>query len=235
MLPSSTALCSACALLIFSLIPGLHAEPRTFTSPDGRTLLAEIQSATPDMVTLKLVNGPILAVPINKFSESDQAFVAEWRKANPVTIKYDFASSYTKDKANSTKQTVNNVEITTETWLCNLKLANRSNQTLEGLKVNYEIYYSQANGPTMVTRKATGNATIPSLKHLEETAIKTTTVQLKTSKLEGGFYYADGSRSRNKDTIEGMVVKISHQGKQVYEWASSGLPKDRGAVANERK
>ncbi|MES2735338.1 MAG: hypothetical protein V4672_03390 [Verrucomicrobiota bacterium] len=219
------------AFMALALAANLQAEPRTFTSPDGRTLQADVQSATTDMVTLKLANGAPLTVQISKFSEADQTYIAEWRKANPTAIKYNFATSFTKDKRDSSKSSRNNEEITTDTWACNVKLANRSNQTLDGLKMDYEIYYTQVTGKQAVTRKMTGQADVPSIKHLEELVVPTRELKLTTSKLEGGYYYLDGSRSRQKDAIEGVAIKLTHDGKMVYEWASAGVPKDRGATA----
>lgn len=212
----------------------LQAEPRTFTSPDGRTLQGEVVSATPDMVTLQLVNGPQLAVAINKFSEPDKAFIAEWRKANPVTIKYNFDLSFTKEKTDSSKSSRGNTEVITDVWVCNLKLANRSNQTLENIKVDYEVFYSQAGGNGSIVRKMPGNLSVPILKHLEQTTVKTKEVRLETTKLEGGYYYLDGSRSRQKDAIEGVIVKISHAGKPAFEWVSPGVPANRGAATERR-
>ncbi|MEN3939857.1 hypothetical protein WJU23_01080 [Prosthecobacter sp. SYSU 5D2] len=215
--------------VVLGVVLALSAEaaPRTFTSPDGRTLQAEIQAATADTVTLKLAAGPAMTVPVSKFSKADQAFITEWRKANPETIKYEFVPAFTKSKTDSSKAVVNNEERTTESWVCNVKLLNRSGQQLDDLKVDYEIYFSQANGPDYVTRKATGSAAVGSIKHLQEINFQTSDVKLVTYKLEGGFYYSDGSRSRRKDSIEGVVLKIKHGGKQVFEWASSGVPKDR--------
>lgn len=219
--------CFLAPVLSFVLALSANAAPRTFTSPDGRTLQAEIQSATPDTVTIQLATGAVMTVPVSSFSQADQVYIAEWRKANPVTIKYDFVPAFTKSKTDSSTAKVNNEERTTESWVCNVKLLNRSGETLDGLKVDYEIYYNQANGPTSVIRKAAGSAPVASIKHLQEIAIQTSPVKLVTSKLDGGFYWADGSRARKKDSIEGVLLKIRHGGKLVYEWASSGVPKNR--------
>lgn len=219
------------AALAISTALALQAEPRTFTSPDGRTLQGEIQSATLDMVTLKLANGGApLAAPINKFSEADQAFIAEWRKANPVAIKYGFSAAFTKDKRDSNRRTSGGTEVTNEKWLCNVKLANRSGQTLEGMKVDYEIYYTEANGNASVPRKMKGTSDLPAMKHLEEIVFQTKEVQLTTTKLVGGYYYIDGTRSRKKDAIDGVTIKITHEGQTAFEWASYGVPKDRGGA-----
>ena len=92
--------------------------------------------------------------------------------------------------------------------------------------MNYVIYFSQANGPNTVIRKSGGTTTVAAIKHLEEITFKTSAVKLVTSKLDGGFYWADGSRSRKKDSLEGVALKIHHGGQLVYEWASSGVPKE---------
>jgi len=218
-------------LLSLGLVAHSKAEVRTFTSPDGRTLQAEIVSATTDTVALKLANGQALSVAVTKFSPADQTYIAEWAKANPVSIKYNFFASYTKDKRDSSKSFRDNHEITTDTWVCKVKLANKSGQNLENLKVNYEIYFSQISNNQPVVRKMTGSTAIEGLKNLEETTLTTKELKLTTSKLEGGRYYLDGSRPRQKDSIEGLAIKIHHAGKPVFEWASSGVPKDKASTA----
>ncbi len=73
-------------LLIFGTML-TAGEPRTFTSPDGRTIQAEIQAATPDRVTLKTTAGQTLVAPIDKFIPADQDHIVAWSKANPVQVK----------------------------------------------------------------------------------------------------------------------------------------------------
>jgi hypothetical protein len=223
------------ALLGISTSASLQAESRTFTSPDGRTVEAEVQSATPDKVTLKLTNGQTIVTEINRFSEADKVYITEWRKVNPETIKYDFATNYTKEKSTTTKSRDGNVQITTENWLCNLKLTNKSGQTLEGVKVDYEIFYSFNAGPKPQPRKTTGTVQVPSIKSFEEIILQTKSVALATRKLDGGFYFADGTRPRQKDEIDGVVIRVTHGNKTVYEWASQGLPADRGGIASDEK
>lgn len=208
-----------------------QAELRTFTSPDGRTLQGNIQSATADSVTLKLANGQPLTAPVSKFSDVDKAYIAEWRKANPATTKYDFAASYSKEKVSSTKQNLGSVEQNVERWICNLKIANRSGQLLENLKVNYEVQCNRAADGTAGPRKVVGSLNIASIKHLEETKLQTEQVTLIESKLRGGYYYKDGTRPRNKDSIESVGIKIVHDKQVVFEWSSDGAASDKGALS----
>lgn len=212
----------------------LHAESRTYTSPDGRTLQAEILSAESNTVTLKLTTGQTLTAAVDKFSQADQAFIKEWQKANPVTIKYNFNATYTKEKTDSSKVNRDNHEVVTDTWVCNVKLLNRSGQDLEKVRVDYEIYYEQMSSGKPVMRRMNGSSTLDSIKHLEELTLPTKELKLTTSKLDGGRYYVDGSRPRQKDSISGVALKIYHSGKPAFEWASSGVPKDR-AQGDEKK
>ncbi len=228
---------SSAYLAVFSftlLIPYnlIHADtPHVFTSPDGRTLEAEILSATPDRVSLKTTAGVPIVAPISKFSPADQAFIAQWRKDHPVAIRYKFVADYTKSKVSSTKRKSNNTEVTTEIWECNMKITNESGQTLEGVTVDYVIYYDQMDRGNKISQNKAGKTDLGTMKVQQQLVVKTDTVALSTTLLEGGFYYTDGTKTRQKDSISGMQINIHHDGKQVFSWASSGVPK--GAANSE--
>lgn len=213
----------------FGLVVSLTAvnadTPHLFTSPDGRTLEAEIVSATPDRVSLKTTAGVPLMAPIDKFSPADQAFIAQWRKDHPVAIRYKFAADYTKSKVSSTKRKSNNTEVTTEIWECNMKIINESGQTLEGVTVDYVIYYDQMDRGNKISQTKVGKAELGVMKAQQQRVVKTDTVALTTTLLEGGFYYTDGTKTRQKDSISAMQIDISHEGKKVFSWASAGVPK----------
>lgn len=225
------------SLLVFGMLQSftLHAEVRTFTSPDGRTLQAEIVAATPDRVSLKTATGQPLIVPIDKFIPADQQFINDWRKANPEQIKYRFVADYTKSKASSSKRKENNETITTERWECNMKLTNQSGQTLDGVTVDYTIYFDNIEQGNKVTRSKKGTAKIGAMKNLQQMVVKTEAIELHNVQLEGGFYYTDGSRARQKETLNGMVIHINHGGKKVFTWASSGVPKGAESIAEGTK
>lgn len=225
---------TTCALLLISLNDA-WAEVRTFTSPDGRTLQAEITAATPDRVSLKTAAGQPLVVPIDKFIPADQEHISEWRKANPVQIKYRFVADYTKSKAGSSKMKSYNETITTEQWECNMKITNQSGQTLEGVTVDYVIYYDNLERGNKVTRSKAGKADIGTMKSLQQIVVKTTPVELHSVQLEGGYYYTDGTRARQKETLNGMIIHVNHDGKKVFTWTSSGVPKGAGTTAEGTK
>ena len=70
--------------LLLALNP-LQAEPRTWTSADGRTLNAEFVGSAgagaSAVVKLKMADGTVIDYPVSKLSEQDRLFV----KGNPPT------------------------------------------------------------------------------------------------------------------------------------------------------
>ncbi|MES2594839.1 MAG: hypothetical protein V4662_05870 [Verrucomicrobiota bacterium] len=218
----------ALALLPVALV---NAEPRTFTSPDGRTLEAEISAATPDRVTLKMTNGQTIVAPVDKFVPADQEHIAEWRKANPMQVKYRFAADYSKSKASSSKSGSGSEVITTEMWECNMKLTNQSGQTLDGVTVDYTIYLDEFSRGSKITTSKKGQFKVGTMKNLQQMVVKTDPVQIQGVELKGGYYYTDGSRPRDKESIRGMLIEINHEGKKVFTWASNNVPK--GAMTAE--
>ncbi len=201
------------------------SETRIFKSPDGRTIEGEILQATVDMVTLKTTAGVTIAAAASKFSEEDQAYIAEWRKQNPKAIRYDFDVLFSKDKQDRVKgRSRGAVSTTLESWICNMKIRNKSGETLTNLTVDYIVYYDAVDGNQKITRNAKGSTQIESIKHLQELVKQTDPVELTVTQLDAGYYYADGSRSRQRDSISGLSLSLSHEGKKVFSWASQNAP-----------
>jgi len=70
------------ALLLLAL--GLFSSPlsveaRDWTNADGKTITAELVSATDDAVVLKMVNGREYTVPLNTLSAADGEFAKSWQ------------------------------------------------------------------------------------------------------------------------------------------------------------
>ena len=47
-------------------------------------------------------------------------------------------------------------------------------------------------------------------------------VTLSTSQLDPNYYYRDGDKSKRRDKLEGIWVKLYHKDKEVGEFKSSG-------------
>jgi hypothetical protein len=60
-------------------VAGLHAEERTWTDRQGRTLQGEFVTAAGDTVYLR-INGKLVPLKLERLSDADQALIAEARK-----------------------------------------------------------------------------------------------------------------------------------------------------------
>lgn len=66
-------------MLILSFPCFASAAPREFKSTDGKTITAEVAGVQGDDVVLSM-NGREFTVPVARFSQADQDFIAEWKK-----------------------------------------------------------------------------------------------------------------------------------------------------------
>jgi hypothetical protein len=218
-----TLLLAVIAATVF--IQTASAETRAFTSSDGKTLNAEIETATADTVTLKLADGKPVMIPLARLAPADQDFVKTWLKANPPTIHYNFDVSWTKEKAGSSTKGVNNTKIVTNKYVTHIKITNRSGQAVENIGLNYQIYYSDMEGAATLIKHHDGKQNIPLIKSGETITVDAEPVSLSSKQLDGGFYYTDGSASRKIDTFKGIAATLKHDGKQIFEFVSQGVKK----------
>ena len=57
------------------------AEEREFTDASGRKIVAELVSAEGDTVTIRRGDGNVFTIAVKTLSESDQAYLVEWKEA----------------------------------------------------------------------------------------------------------------------------------------------------------
>lgn len=211
-----------CTAAILLTMTALKAAPRNFTSVDGKTVNAELVGANGLQATLKLPDGRETVVPLNRLSAADQAFIAAWAGQNPQAIRYNFVVDTTKEKV-GTKEGRAGVgsSKTTTTWLYHVKVTNRASQPVEGLKVRYQIHYSDAEGKAKSSEFKSGAKDLPALKPGESASVDTETVDLISTRLDSGYVYRDGDPARQTDTLKGIAVTIEHNGKSVHEFVSA--------------
>ncbi|MBE2284974.1 MAG: hypothetical protein IAE77_16050 [Prosthecobacter sp.] len=228
-----------CMLLGLS---GLSA--REFTDTQGRKLDAEILSATGDTVTLmRSGETRAIAAKIALFSEADQKFIREWAAAN---AKYSFDVSYTKKKLGEVKTRRNNTTYEQETWIYKISLKNREPLTVGDLRVDYWCFRKEDGGKGKGTARVetSGSIKVPTIAGSGTVTVDTSEIILNKQKLDGGFYYIDGSNSQQSDAVGGIAVRIfDKNGREVHKWATKedllaaavGTPKAAGSNAGSPK
>jgi hypothetical protein len=68
-------------LLVFPalLAPYAGGEPRSFTDTAGRRIVAELQSADEDNITIRRADGKKFTIPLGSLAENDRTYVHAWR------------------------------------------------------------------------------------------------------------------------------------------------------------
>jgi hypothetical protein len=103
-----------------------------------------------------------------------------------------------------------------------VKITNRSFRDVSGLRVEYRIFVRNDSGKGAVTQqkmsKQAFKLDLPAILKHGEFSFDTEPVSLKSSKLDGGWIYKDGSRSKVEDRVAGIWLKVFQDGNVVGEY-----------------
>jgi hypothetical protein len=228
-----------CIVAFVSGMTVINAAARTFTSSDGKSIEAEVVNADGLQATLKLPDGRQVAVSWNRLSQADQEFLANWIKEHPQAIRYSFTVDATKDKVESKAAATGDslVKGTATKWLYHVKITNRASQTIEGLKMRYQIHYVDVDGASKSVEFKSGVKEVDGLKPGSSASVDTDPVELLTTQLDGSYIYGNGAKSKQADTIKGIAVTLEHNGKNVHEFTTGSVKKvpESASVAAGKK
>lgn len=216
------------ALMTVSLASAV-GNAREFTDAQGRKLEAEIVTLEGNQVTLKrAADGKQFTVPATMFSEADQVFIREYA-ANNIT--YSFELKNTRERVNKSSGRDGNVEIEKEEWSYKIDLRNISRANLENATVSYWVFKRADDGgktkaaPRLAMADSIANVSIAKAAQYQ---FSTKPVTLIKTKLDGNYYYPDGTKNKSADAMGGFVVAITQGDKRVFEYATAP---DLAAVA----
>ncbi|MGV3660052.1 MAG: hypothetical protein ACO1TE_07700 [Prosthecobacter sp.] len=222
------------------IVAATVAQAREFTDLQGRKLDAELISVAAGQASLKrLADGRVFNVAVASFSQADQKFMNDFAAAN---LSYAFDVAYTKKKIDSVKQNFGPTVQTMERWAYKLDIRNKQPVELQNLRVDYWLFRKEDEGRGKGTARVatSGSHKAESMKGSTVYSFETLPVELSKSKLEGNYYYADGSRPRSTDVMGGIVVRVfDPNNKEVFKFATeeglyaAATGKTRGGASNE--
>jgi len=206
------------AVLLFSLLLCLSIQARTFYNSDGKSIEAELITVEGNLATLKLKNGRITRVAVNKFSNSDQTHIKEWwqENKNKITerdVRLTIRQKNYFTKKPETKIIKNKGRIRTSesefNYLC--KLDNYSAKTVNGIKAIFNIH-------KRVSKRGKNGSS-------SEVKIVTNSLQLDLLQSKGSLKFAsDGVKCSSlsdtannqslRETIIGMEMTPTLRGKK---------------------
>lgn len=204
------------------------AEPRTFTSKEGKTLTAELVLVEKEEALLKLANSSRVKVPLASLSEADQKFIKSWWEENKNNITEmdvrlviekiskrvsspDTGSAKGKKGVAIKKMTIDKVRYT-----CVLK--SYTPRDLSNITVDYTVYKRVSTrggeGSGSKTEETSGSATIASLLSNQSATFETKDVTCEDSTQKGS---KNTPASSTRETVIGLVMTLSANGKEFLE------------------
>lgn len=212
-----------------------YAEMHTFTLQDGRALEAEVfdYNAASGKVTLKRPDGKRVPVKENLFIEADQQYIREWDSLKTFTsirllkINCDDKNvgEREEEQYENVVDTAGNVERTLMKVTTFEKIAfefvfqNMNTAPLEGIRMNYIIYYEQSletyEKPEEKQFSFAKEKILPALLGKKTTPIMTNSVEIHSDSINSISWTSGRSRVGGKGDVHGIRARI-------YMMTSSG-------------
>ena len=204
---------------------------RVFQNEEGKSLNAQVLEVTKTNVTLKLKNGRIIKTSPKFFSGEDRLYFKNWhlikQAADGLLFEIDSNRKMEK-KAREKAGTSDAIQLTTYEGYYKLKIENKTNQPIEGLRMEYRLYSSQENMAKkdrhdISTQQAAGTEFFNILPY-ETYETETNKITLIESKLDSGYRWKGGGDTSSSAKLEGIWLRIylNSTDTLLYEYA---LPK----------
>ena len=239
---------TAASLLVATASLGL-AEVRTFTNTGGKEIQAQVTSVVGENVSMTLSSGKEFTLPIAKFSEADQTYIRDWatKNKNPVprtALRLEIKKTQSKvrlDKKDGEKNADykkrRDASDKSQT-LYTLNLRNATRQPIGEVEVDYKIFkrvsrrgfdeYDESKMEEKLVRNPVGIVDASALKEIELEPYITEDIYIKGDKNK------DIDDKRQRETLLGIVVKVSAGGKELYKQSLPANLMDRITQEFER-
>lgn len=224
------------ALLFVSVA---HAETRTLTDTQGRTIQADVIGVEGDQVRIRRADGQVFDLPLDRLAEADRKALVAWEKeraSKPRPLppgSFDvqmsrgkFASETVETDVKLTSgAVVKNGRITTEEkWGFSFMLNNRSSAPLAGLRAEYILFATKDDvhkaGKNEGLRRARHRAKIDDIPAFGRVDFRTETVSAFKMKYRGNIVSAATGDSKSRESLYGVWIKIFRGDELIYEAAS---------------
>ncbi len=207
------------ATFLFSLLFSVSIQARTFYNSEGKSIEAELITLEGDVAVIKLSNGRISKVALDKFSTADQGYIKDWWQENKnritgrdVRLTIRQKNRYTQKPVTKIIQNKGRVRTSESefSYLCTLD--NYSAKTVNGIKATFSVH-------KRVSKRDKNGST-------SNVEIITNSMQLDLLESKGNLKFAaDGVRCKDmkntaddtslRETIIGMELTLSVDGKEI--------------------
>lgn len=188
------------------------AEPVTLVNLEGNSVEAEILDYSAGTVRIQRVadNRTFPPIDIATLDAKSQATVRNWALRRAMTIDRLMEATVRRRETDVRRQ---KDVLNTKTYrgFYSVKLNNISPMELRNLTVEYLIFRTQeveGTGGDALYQRRKGEEEIEKLPPREEVEFDTIAYEMKETKLEAGWVWADGSPRRTSSRLEGLWLRV---------------------------
>jgi len=227
----SRAIRSSLVLLFSGVLHG--QELREFRNSSGQVLRGELLAVQGNSVSIKAADGRTIKTEASFFSPDDQIFFTEWSSKNKPKIDYQFKAAFAPKRISVDRFEEGATKVTVEKWAYAVTLESLANATLEKVEVRYRVFKATASvvgvsgtsGPSLTRVGAfaylEGSQVIPAMTLRKSVTVMTKEIPVNKSDLKGGWVYTNGSAEKRSEDLEGIWIKVFHDGQEVFESVSN--------------
>jgi hypothetical protein len=228
---SAVAVWCLLALGGVAIATSVFAEPRTFTSTEGREIVAEVISHDgKGSFQLKRADGNEFTVSATALSLEDQKFLQEWAAANPpkVDYRFDFKVAAEKVVGNRSRQLGGYKNVKNELWTYRVDMTNLSRDVVSGLTIEYRVFKINAADGQFRASDGITEGFIGGTASLDKELRFNETFQFTTGEVqidEVSYRWSSMRNERYKDALRGVMIRIKDAaGNVVWDFVSSHSP-----------
>jgi len=212
---------------------GLHAETRTLTDKQGRSLRAEVISVADDTVTIKREDGQTFTLSLATLSDDDQQSLKEWAKKQAALIPAGGVElQVSRGKFETKKKDDGGIILSEEQWGYTVTLLNHTRKALTGTRVEYILFVKPDSEPgkdatAVPLKQKAGDKKIDALGAQDSVNFRTDSITIYKQQLKPGWVWGKtGNNAAIRDTLYGVWLRAYVGDQLVGEFCSpEGLSK----------
>lgn len=213
--------------------PALHAEMRTWTDTQGRSLKAEVVSVDGDRVSIRREDGQTFTLSIETLSDDDRQFLKSWSAKQAAVIPDGTIQlQISRGKFDTKKKDDGAIILSEEQWGYTVTLINRANKPFAGARVDYILFVKPDTEPgkdsaAAPLKQRAGSHTIDAIGGRDSINFRTDSIAIYKQTLKPGYYWTKtGNSAAIRDTLYGVWLR-AYVGNQLVDEVCSpeGLSK----------
>ena len=198
----------------------------TLRNADGQAIQAHLLSVHGDSVKIRRADDSReFIVPIATFDEYTGEQIRQWMDRDAEAVEYSLAITAQKNLVNTSVFESASREFKTSKWTYHVNVSNLTRNELKGAQLEYRIIFNDqvefartAVGPGKGTNQQDGQAIdLPGMDFNDAIEFDTPAVDLNTYE----YSPTRGEREFAKDSIKGIWIRITKNGKLIGEYQSS--------------